>query len=133
MGILRANNKSGLTGDSFSTYFTTTNLPGQANYKLTSLLPSPPPSLKSRGDYNNDGVVDGADYAIWRKTIGSTTNLQADGNGSLNIDAADYIHWRNNFGAPPGSGSDLSAAIPEPGTTMLMLVGLATLWVFKRR
>ena len=41
MGILRANNKSGLTGDNFNTYFTTTNSPGQANYKLTSLVPSP--------------------------------------------------------------------------------------------
>jgi hypothetical protein len=133
MGILRANNKSGLTGDNFNTYFTTTNLPGQANYKLTSLLASPPPSLKSRGDFNNDGKVDGADYVIWRKTLGSTTNLQADANGSLNIDAADYIHWRDNFGAPPGSGSGLLGAVPEPGTTMLMLIGLTSLWVFKRR
>ena len=115
MGILRANNKSGLTGDNFNTYFTTTNLPGQANYKLTSLLASPPPSLKSRGDFNNDGKVDGADYVIWRKTLGSTTNLQADANGSLNIDAADYIHWRDNFGAPPGSGSDLRGPSPNQG------------------
>jgi hypothetical protein len=134
MGILRANNKSGLTGDNFNTYFTTTNLPGQANYKLTSLLPSPPPSLKNKGDYNNDGVVNAADYVLWRKTMGSTTNLQADGNGSLNIDAADYIHWKYNYGAPPpGSGSDLTAAVPEPGTIMLLLVGLSTVWVFKRR
>ena len=78
-------------------------------------------------------MVNGADYAIWRKTLGSTTNLQADANGSLNIDAGDYIHWRNNFGAPPGSGSELLGAVPEPGSTMLMLIGLATLWVFKRR
>ena len=107
MGILRANNKSGLTGDNFNTFFTTTNNPGDKDYKLTSLLPAPPASLKWKGDFNNDGKVDGADYVIWRKTLGSTTNLQADANGSLNIDAADYIHWRNNFGAPPGSGSGL--------------------------
>jgi PEP-CTERM motif len=133
MGILRANNKSGLTGDNFNTYFSTTNNPGDNNYKLTSLLPSPPASLKWRGDFNDDGKVDGADYVIWRKTLGSTTNLQADADGSLNINAADYIHWKNNFGAPPGSGSGFSGAVPEPGTMMLMLVGLFTLWTIKRR
>ena len=79
MGILRANNKSGLTGDNFNTYFTTTNLPGQANYKLTSLSAS---NLKLTGDFNNDNKVDAADYVIWRKTLGSTTNLQADANGA---------------------------------------------------
>jgi len=133
MGILRANNKSGLTGDSFNTFFTVTNSPGQANYKLTSLLASPAPSLKSRGDFNGDGVVNGADYAIWRKTLGSTTNLQADADGSLNITMADYIHWRDGFGAPPGSGAGLLSSVPEPGTTTLLVVGLAALWVFKRR
>ena len=86
MGILRANNKSGLTGDNFNTYFTTTNNPGDTDYKLTSLLPSPCPALRCKGDFNNDGRLMRADYVIWRKTLGSTTNLQADANGSLNID-----------------------------------------------
>ena len=62
MGILRANNKSGLTGDNFNTFFTTTNNPGDNDYKLTSLLPAPPASLKWKGDFNADGKVDRADY-----------------------------------------------------------------------
>jgi hypothetical protein len=60
------------------------------------------------GDYNRNNTVDGADYVVWRKTIGSTTNLSADGNGDRLIDARDYDVWRANFGATlplPGAGS----------------------------
>lgn len=54
------------------------------------------------GDYNQNGVVDAADYVLWRKTFGSTTSLQANGDdaGASTgiIDEADYAAWRNNFG-----------------------------------
>jgi arabinogalactan endo-1,4-beta-galactosidase len=30
------------------------------------------------GDYNRDGVVDAADYTVWRDTLGSTTDLRAN-------------------------------------------------------
>jgi glucose/arabinose dehydrogenase/type 1 glutamine amidotransferase len=90
------------------------------------------------GDYNQDQVVDAADYVVWRKTVGSTTDDRADGNGDGVIDAEDYDVWRANFGATvasPGvgtvlstfSGSELSeeasanasdpAAIGRPGFT----------------
>ncbi len=41
------------------------------------------------GDYNGDGTVDSADYVLWRKTEGSTTDLRADGNGDGRVDKAD--------------------------------------------
>ncbi len=137
MGILRANNKSGLTGDNFNTFFSVTNNPGDNDYKLTSLLAPPPPSGKSKGDYNNDGKVDAADYVVWRSTVGSETDLRADGDGSLIISQADYIHWRDNFGTTGlpvvGSGVGSAAAVPEPGTALLLIVGVASLWLFKRK
>ena len=40
------------------------------------------------GDYNFDNTVDAADYVVWRKTVGSTTDLSADGNGDRLIDCA---------------------------------------------
>jgi endonuclease/exonuclease/phosphatase family metal-dependent hydrolase len=67
------------------------------------------------GDYNGNGVVDGADYVVWRKTLGSTTDPRADGSGpSIGVpngivDQFDYAFWRANLGATGvpygGSGS----------------------------
>jgi hypothetical protein len=63
------------------------------------------------GDYNQDHVVDAADYVVWRKTVGSTDDFRADGNSDGVIDAGDYDVWRANFGATvasPGMGTVLS-------------------------
>jgi hypothetical protein len=52
------------------------------------------------GDYNENGVVDAADYVVWRHTLGETgAGLAADGDGSGAVDQADYDLWRANFGA----------------------------------
>ncbi|MGD9633671.1 MAG: S8 family serine peptidase [Pirellulales bacterium] len=60
------------------------------------------------GDYNGDHTVNDADYAVWRNSFGSTSNLAADGSGNGQVDAADYGIWRDHFGqsiAGSGSGS----------------------------
>ena len=33
------------------------------------------------GDYNFNGVHDAVDYTVWRDTLGSATDLRADGSG----------------------------------------------------
>jgi hypothetical protein len=50
------------------------------------------------GDYNENTVVDAADYTVWRDTFGSTSDLRADGDGSGMIDQGDYTYWKNRFG-----------------------------------
>jgi hypothetical protein len=50
------------------------------------------------GEYNSDLTVNAADYVLWRKTLGSTTDLRADGDGNGRVDAADYDFWRARFG-----------------------------------
>ena len=77
------------------------------------------------GDYNNDGVVDAADYTVWRDTFGSTTDLTADGNENGQIDAGDYDVWKANYGqsAPAGAGGLFSStAVPEPASGLLWIL-----------
>ena len=81
------------------------------------------------GDYNRNGVVDGADYVIWRKTDGQTgvtPGTGADGNGDGDINSADYDFWRARLGNTAGSGSgSFVGAVPEPTTALAGFAGLA--------
>ena len=54
------------------------------------------------GDYNSNGVVDAADYVVWRKGLG-TTYTQAD-----------YDVWRAHFGQTAGSGAVPQRMPPFP-------------------
>jgi autotransporter-associated beta strand protein len=66
------------------------------------------------GDFNGNGVVDAADYVSWRKGLGTIYSQ------------SDYNAWRSNFGQTAGSGSEAStnAAVPEPASALLLLVGI---------
>jgi hypothetical protein len=77
------------------------------------------------GDYNYNGIVDAADYVIWRKMFGAVgEDLAADGNGDLVVDDLDYDIWTMNFGMLAGAGSGGAAtAIPEPTSALLMILG----------
>jgi len=66
------------------------------------------------GDYNNNGVVDAADYTVWRNALG-TTLAAADGDGDGLVDEDDYVIWKWNFGNVAAGGASASAtAVPEP-------------------
>jgi thermolabile hemolysin len=71
------------------------------------------------GDFNRDGIVDAADYVVWRSANGTT---------------ADYETWRTHFGQTGGSGavsqfhSGASASVPEPAAwrlVLLIIIGFA--------
>jgi hypothetical protein len=88
------------------------------------------------GDYNDDGRVDAADYAVWRSDYGQTgEGLKADSDNDNIVGASDYVTWIKNFGrtglsTPPGSGAVSTATIPEPRA--LTLVALALLAPVRR-
>lgn len=66
------------------------------------------------GDYNGDGNVDAADYTVWRDTLGSSSDLRADGDGDGQVDADDYTVWKDDFG---NSGSGGSGWLENAATT----------------
>jgi hypothetical protein len=86
------------------------------------------------GDYNDDGIVNAADYSVWRNSLGAVgSNLPADGNGNGSVDAGDYAIWKTHFGESLGSGSGgNSSTVPEPSSLMLVLLALSA-WVTSRR
>ena len=76
------------------------------------------------GDYNSNGVVDAADYVMWRKNAGTSNALPNNLIGGT-IGMAQYNQWRANFGnTAPGTGSSTgamaNAAVPEPATLLLI-------------
>jgi len=74
------------------------------------------------GDYNGDGLVNTADYNIWRSQFGfAGVGINGDGDGNGVVNAADYVLWRNNAGGP---GAGLGGAVPEPAASLLALLGL---------
>lgn len=76
-----------------------------------------PIPLTLSADYNGDGLVDAADYVLWRHTLGSTEILSADGNHSGVVDYRDYQLWRLQF--QNGSSSASYFAVPEPKLNVL--------------
>ncbi|MEQ8847953.1 PQQ-dependent sugar dehydrogenase [Botrimarina sp.] len=51
------------------------------------------------GDYDANGVVDQDDYSRFAEEFGEPADPGADGNGDGVVNAADYTIWRDNLGA----------------------------------
>ncbi|QDV77739.1 PEP-CTERM sorting domain-containing protein [Botrimarina mediterranea] len=80
------------------------------------------------GDYNDDGVVDAADYTVWRDS-GSAPLPNEEVSPGVN-DIADYLYWAERYGA---TDTGLPAtAVPEPAT-LLMIAAVAAGNLSRRR
>jgi hypothetical protein len=103
-------------------------LPGSINY-----IGVAPVGLD--GDFNTDGVVDAADYVLWRNNVGSPENvLNGNGDNSGTVDGGDYTVWKDNFGAmSPGAVAVTASPIPEPSTVALLCVASAGLLWLRRQ
>ncbi len=66
------------------------------------------------GDFDDNGDVDGADFLYWQLNDGSQLNL---------------IVWQNQF----GQITSTVAAIPEPATILLAMLGMTSVCCWRRR
>ena len=65
------------------------------------------------GDFNGDGRVDGADFLVWQRGVGTTHN------------AATLAVWKANFGMTAAEAA--ASAVPEPASFAMFTVAAALL------
>lgn len=88
------------------------------------------------GDYNDDGMVDAADYTLWRDSVGLPAGTlpndpNADGGGTIGSDQ--YATWRTNYGLSAEDAALSSSAVPAPSALVALCVGVLSLGVTRRR
>jgi len=79
------------------------------------------------GDYNGNGIVDPADYTVWRDAVtAGSTSLTNDPTPGV-VDETDFDYWRAHFGevAGAGAGAVRYSAVPEPTSLVLALLAIA--------
>jgi serralysin len=85
------------------------------------------------GDYNGNGVVDAADYVVWRQNL-NTTNAIPNDSTPESVSSVDYDVWRAAFGnGASGSGADAGSAVPEPTSLFGLFAVIAMGSVGRRR
>jgi len=86
------------------------------------------------GDYNDNDVIDAADYIVWRKVFASSgTALLHDATPGV-VDGDDYNYWRAHYGDlhATGAGTVASTSVPESATSVLLVVGVAACGLRRR-
>jgi hypothetical protein len=87
------------------------------------------------GDFNVSGIVDAADYTLWRTSV-EDHDLMPNGVGSGIFQgravAADYDVWRAHFGESVlPSAAGLVNSVPEPASVLLAMCTVA-IYAFRR-
>ncbi len=93
-------------------------------YASVGATPISDPTSKFSADFATDSKIDGADFLAWQQGYGTNTGAtlaEGDANGNGSVNAFDLAVWEQQFGVTPLLGV---AAIPEPSSCLLAIVGL---------
>ena len=120
--------ETGAFAATYTLFLSDPALPGAQNYTLELTLAARVVAAALAGDYNDDGMVDAADYVVWRKSL-ETGMALANETRSIGVtDAEDYDAWTVNFGALAeiggGNIGSTSPAVPEPSSVALSIIAL---------
>jgi hypothetical protein len=87
--------------------------------------PNPSPAVVDLpGDYNGDGLIDSADYVIWRDNLGQSVILPNDPSSGI-VTHDDYGVWRSSFGSTSRvEFRGALAGVPEPTSAVLFAVAM---------
>ena len=86
------------------------------------------------GDFNLDGIVDGADLAIWKEGFGAGSGASfrnGDNNRDGVVDGRDFLAWQRAFSASGAAGEPPSVGVPEP--SILAMTPFAASLLARRR
>jgi hypothetical protein len=87
---------------------------------LRELVPFP------AGDFDSNGVVNGADLALWKAGFGASTDARredGDADGDGDVDGGDFLAWQRQLGG--GAPATAVASTPEPAALTLAGIALA--------
>lgn len=89
------------------------------------------------GDFDVDGDVDGADFLLWQRTMGTAgtpgSYPAADASMDGNVNGTDLAIWRNEFGRLVSAATPASSGVPEPATGWGLVLGAAGTSMLLRR
>jgi len=83
-------------------------------------------------NFNDDSVVDGADFDIWASAFGQPGNASGDANGDGRSDGADFLIWQAQFGTT-GLATAAATGVPEPAGALMALSALVALAASRRK
>jgi hypothetical protein len=95
------------------------NQGGAVYFDNASLVKLTAQTVALPGDYNSNGVVDSADYVVWRNNVGQATIPNRGDGITGNVGSADYDYWKAHFGSTAGSGA---SAVPEPSSWIVVML-----------
>jgi len=103
-------------------FYTTSELDGESTAPIHEYSFTVPEPILA-GDYNDDKIVDAADYSVWRDFFGTSIALPNETDTPGAVTAEDFGVWQAHFGEVAGTDAE-SAAVPEPVAWLLLAVGM---------